>query len=120
MYSSRIVSEVGYESNPFVKGKSIIVFLYKLHSFVMLSCCRGLLWKKQLLDYIHKSLEGSYYLIKTNIKCSYYILEAESLPIFNDLWPELSGRESDELEAGRESNEVEAGREINEATAGCM
>jgi hypothetical protein len=47
-------------------------------------------------------------------------LEAESFPIFNNLWLELSGRESNELEAGRGSNEVEAGREINEAAAGCM
>jgi hypothetical protein len=38
-------------------------------------------------------------------------LEAESLPFFTDLWPEL---------CGRESNEVEAGREINKAAVGCM
>jgi hypothetical protein len=29
-------------------------------------------------------------------------LEAENLPVFNDLQPELSGRESDEVEARRE------------------
>jgi hypothetical protein len=46
-------------------------------------------------------------------------LEAESLLVFNDLQPELSGRESNELEAGRESSGMEAGREINEAAAGC-
>jgi hypothetical protein len=46
-------------------------------------------------------------------------LDAEDFPIFNDLRPELSGRESDELEAGMESDEVEAGREINEAAPGC-
>jgi hypothetical protein len=51
-----IVGEVDYESDSFIKGESIIMFLHKLHSFVMLSCCRGLLWKKQLLDYICKSL----------------------------------------------------------------
>jgi hypothetical protein len=47
-------------------------------------------------------------------------LEAENLPVFNDLWLELSGRKSDELEAGRERDEVEAGREIKEAAADCM
>jgi hypothetical protein len=46
-------------------------------------------------------------------------LDAEDFPIFNDLWPEFSGRESDELEAGRESDKMEAGREINEAAPGC-
>jgi hypothetical protein len=46
-------------------------------------------------------------------------LEAENLLIFNDLWPELSGRESNKLEAGKESDEVEAGREIKEAAAVC-
>jgi hypothetical protein len=39
-------------------------------------------------------------------------------PVFNDLQPELSGRESNKLEAGRERNEVEAGRESNEVEAG--
>jgi hypothetical protein len=46
-------------------------------------------------------------------------LDAEDFPIFNDLWPELSGRESEELEAGMESDEVEAGREVNKAVPGC-
>jgi hypothetical protein len=45
-------------------------------------------------------------------------LDTESFPVFNDLWPELSGRESDELEAGRESDELEAGRESDELEAG--
>jgi hypothetical protein len=39
-------------------------------------------------------------------------------PIFNDLWPELSGKESDELEAGMESDELEAGMESDELEAG--
>jgi hypothetical protein len=46
-------------------------------------------------------------------------LDAEDFPILNDLQPELSGRESDKLEAGMESNEVEAGREVNKAVPGC-
>jgi hypothetical protein len=55
-------------------------------------------------------------------------LDAEDFPVFDDLWPELSGRESDELEAGMESDEleagmesdeVEAGREVNKAVPGC-
>jgi hypothetical protein len=33
-------------------------------------------------------------------------LEAESFHVYNDLQPELGGRESDKLEVGRESNEV--------------
>jgi hypothetical protein len=46
-------------------------------------------------------------------------LDAEDFPVFDDLQPELSGRESDELEAGMESDEVEAGREVNKAVPGC-
>jgi hypothetical protein len=46
-------------------------------------------------------------------------LDAEDFPVFDDLWPELSGRESNKLEAGMESDEVEAGREVNKAVPGC-
>jgi hypothetical protein len=46
-------------------------------------------------------------------------LDAEDFPVFDDLRPELSGRESDELEAGMESDEVEVGREVNKAVPGC-
>jgi hypothetical protein len=46
-------------------------------------------------------------------------LDAEDFPVFDDLRPELSGRESDELEAGMESDEVDAGREVDKGVPGC-
>jgi hypothetical protein len=67
------MSPDSYESDLFIEGKSIVMFLHKLHSFVMLSCHRSLLWKKQLLKYVCESLEGSSHLIETGIKCNSYI-----------------------------------------------